>query len=367
MVGGTIPARGVHGVLPHVGSRVPQDPHALVDVATVGDAGARFLLSVPTDLPMTPLRAYASLTSAPTPEARVEQVMRELERQGAFSRAYILIGTATGGGHVNPVALELVERMAGGDIASVAIQYGTRPSILSLDKIGHASKLLELLLERIRERIRAMYPGGGGPKVLLYGESLGGWASQNAIDNIAKKVGGRDPLATAGVSRVAWVGIPGISSFNPDRLGPGAYQAVASVAELRALTLDPRATARVRAWELSHRDDPVHRVTWDLVWKRPAWLPKDGPNPPGVGADERWRPVMTLIDAVKMALLGAGSEQPGVWRDHGHDYRKELPRLLRTAFGFTNVSDAQLARITEQTRQSEVWILNEDWEGKQAK
>ncbi len=312
---------------------------------------------------MRPIRAYAALRSAPTPAARIELVMRELERQGAFSRSRIFVGAATGGGHVNPVAVELVERLSGGDVASVSIQYGTRPSILSFDKVKDARDVLELLLDRIKRRIAADHPNGGGPDVLLYGESLGGWASQGALEAAARRAerAGQpaDPLRATGIDTAVWVGIPGFSRFRRDRLGPGGMQVLSSVAQLESLPAEDR--SRARAWELSHFDDPVYRADVATIWRRPHWLPKDGNNPPGVAPTDRWRPVLTFLSTVTMMFVTANNERPGVWTEHGHDYRKELPKLLRAAFGFDHVSDAELARISEQVRQSEVWIMDQKW------
>ena len=50
------------------------------------------------------------------------------------------------------------------------------------------------------------------------------------------------------------------------------------------------------------------------------------------GADRAFAALQDILP--KRALSSANSERPGVWNDHGHDYRKELPALLRTAFGF---------------------------------
>ena len=86
--------------------------------------------------------------------------------------------------------------------------------------------------------------------------------------------------------------------------------------------------------------------------RRPDWLPADGNNPHGVDPSQRWKPLLTFFDTMKMVFTTANKERAGVFTDHGHDYRKELPQLLRTALGFDGtVSDAQLARITEQVRQ----------------
>ncbi|MCW2927471.1 MAG: hypothetical protein JWM86_1439 [Thermoleophilia bacterium] len=356
---------GAPGSLPHTDASTPQDAGTLLPVAGRGEAPSRFVLPVPRDLPMRPVRVYASLTSAPTMEGRVELAMQELERQGAFARANIFVGVPTGGGHINPVTLELVERMARGDVASVGIQYGTAPSILSIGKVDDARDMVGALLTRIRDRIDREHPSGGGPRVLLYGESLGGWASQGALEGAAKQTAKRsgsrhvDPLDNLGVDRVAWVGIPGFSRFSTDHLGAGGLQAIASIDELGSM--DPSARRTARAWDLSHNDDPVHRADLQLIWKRPRWLPANGPNPVGVGPEERWKPLLTFLSTAKMAVASANKEVIGQFGSHGHDYRAELPALLREAYDFDDLSDAELARMTEQVRQSEVWIMGQEW------
>jgi uncharacterized membrane protein len=361
---GPIPPRGLAGVLPHVHRAVQQEPASLTPVAPMDEAGRRFLLAVPTDLPMRPVRAYAALGSAPTMEARVDLVMRELERQGAFQRSRILIGAPTGGGHINPVALELVERMSRGDIASVAIQYGNRPSMLSIHKVDDAGEMLDALARRIRDRIRAEHPAGGGPQVLVYGESLGAWASRRMLDHAADRAeqatgGPVDPLRELGIDRVAWIGTPGFSRFDDSRLGPGGMQSLTGVDELDSIDPATRRTARV--WALAHHDDYVHRADLRTIWSRPEWLPKDGPNPRGVAPEQRWRPLLTFLDTIRGAATSANQAKPGNFTNHGHDYRSALPRLLRDAYGFHDIPDDELARITEQVRQSEVWIMSQKW------
>jgi uncharacterized membrane protein len=362
-VAAALPAQS--GELPHTSAVTPQDQATLLPVTGHGEAAARFVLPKPTDLPKDPIRVYASLQSAPTPKERVDLALRELDRQGAFQRANIFVGVPTGGGHINPVTLELVERMAKGDVASVGIQYGTAPSVLSIGKVDDARDLTVRLLLGIRNRIRQEHPNGGGPRVLLYGESLGGWASQSALDKIAdhfeqERRGPVDAFDVAGVDRAAWVGIPGFSRFRADRLGEGGMQAVDAAKQIASIPADSR--ARARAWDLSHNDDPVHRADLATILHRPKWLPKGGPNPEGVGAEERWRPLLTFVDTVKRSLQSANTEVIGQFGDHGHDYRAELPTLLRQAYGFTDVSDADLARMTEQVRQSEVWIMAQKWQ-----
>src|SRR5207244_5300397 len=82
-----------------------------------------------------PVRAFAGLASAPTVDSRVDRVMQDLERLGAFERSVICIASPTGSGYVNYVAVESLEYLTRGDCATVALQYSLRPSFLSLDRV----------------------------------------------------------------------------------------------------------------------------------------------------------------------------------------------------------------------------------------
>lgn len=208
----------------------------------------------------------------------------------------------------------------------------------------------------------ACAPQLAGPCVPRQG--LGGWASRGVLDQAARRAervrgGDVDPLRELGIDTAVWIGIPGFSRFRSDRLGPGGLQALSSIAQLDEIPRHER--DRARAWALSHYDDPVHRADLATIWRRPSWLPSGGPNPDGVAPHERWRPLLTFLDTVRMVFTTANKERAGVFEAHGHDYRKALPKLLREAFDFHHVDDAELARITEQVRQSELWIMQQEW------
>jgi uncharacterized membrane protein len=112
---------------------------------------------------------------------------------------------------------------------------------------------------------------------------------------------------------------------------------------------------------LSHLNDPVHRADLSLIWRRPHWLPADGKNPAGVDPRMRWRPVLTFLKTVGEVARSRAAATPGKWVDEGHDYRNALPALLRSAYSFDDVSDDELARVSEQVRRSEMWIMSQDW------
>ena len=106
--------------------------------------------------------------------------MRELERTGAFDRSWLMVASPTGTGYVNYAATSILEFLTRGDCASVAMQYSARPSPLSLDRVKEGRLHTRMLCQAIAERC-AQCPADARPKVLLFGESLGAWTSQDGF------------------------------------------------------------------------------------------------------------------------------------------------------------------------------------------
>ena len=79
----------------------------------------------------TPIRLYVGLESAPTPEDRMQLLLAELDRTGAWDRRALVVVPTTGTGWVNPTAVRAVETMFNGDTAIVATQYSYLPSWIS--------------------------------------------------------------------------------------------------------------------------------------------------------------------------------------------------------------------------------------------
>ncbi len=80
---------------------------------------------------MDPIRVYAGLESAEDPEERMDLVIKELERTGAFQRKVLVVIPTTGTGWVNPTAAQAIELVHDGDTALVASQYSYLPSWIS--------------------------------------------------------------------------------------------------------------------------------------------------------------------------------------------------------------------------------------------
>ena len=80
---------------------------------------------------LEPIRAYAGIASAADMEDRARLAVADLRRAGGFDREYLLVAGTTGTGWVDPGAIDSLEYLTGGNVASVAIQYSYLPSWVS--------------------------------------------------------------------------------------------------------------------------------------------------------------------------------------------------------------------------------------------
>src|SRR4051812_49784901 len=166
-----------------------------------------------------PVQVYVGLDNAPTPRARVDLAMAELERTGALDRSLLVLVSPTGTGYVNYVTVAALQYLALGDVATVTLQYSRRPSPLSLGMIRAAREQNRLLWLRVLERVRGR--PGPRPRVVLFGESLGAHTSQDVFLHW-----GTLGLDALGIDRALWIGTPYGSKWMAqvtaeDRLGGG--------------------------------------------------------------------------------------------------------------------------------------------------
>jgi uncharacterized membrane protein len=331
-----------------------------VSFSRTGRQGRRFILDVPTTDEIEqvmgtpavaePVRVFVGFDAARAAEDRVALALAELERTGAYDRSILVVGSPAGTGYTNPVVFEAVDHLALGDSAGVAVQYERLPSLLCLHRVGWGGQHYRLLLEGIHKALQER-PPGRRPRVVAYGESLGAWAGQNAF--LHEGVVGMDDL---GVERALWAGTPFYSgwmrstvqrSTDPD-VPPGSVVAVNGVEELR--TLDADARRRVRVVLLDHQNDPVHKLSLDLLVRRPGWLGDE--RPPQVPERQRYLPVITAIQTIVDAV-NATNQVPGVFRATGHDYRLDLPAMALEVYGLPRPSDEQWDRLLVHLQQHE--------------
>ena len=252
----------------------------------------------------TPLRVYVGLRSADTPEKRAELALAEMDRVGAFDRSVLVLIMPVGTGWVEPAAVDTLEFLHGGDVASVAVQYSYLTSWLSL--ISEP----DIGVETARALFNAVYarwtemPHDRRPKLYLHGLSLGAYSSA-ASAQLYDILG--DPFDGA-----LWVGPPFASAAwrtttaNRDPGSPFWRPRIGQETTVRfANTGDDLDDAEVwgpmRIVYLQYPSDPIVFFDWALPYREPAWL--SGERAPSVSPLLNWYPVVTFLQlALDMAL-----------------------------------------------------------------
>ena len=297
------------------------------------------------------VRVYIGAESADTIEGRVALAIEELQRTGAFDRSMLIVGSPAGTGYFNYIPVEAAEYLSRGDIASVAIQYGSLPSMLSTSKIPLAIEQHGALLHAINGELNQRDPADR-PRVVLYGESLGAQASQGAFIG-----GGTAVLDDLGVNRALWAGTPYAGQWRRQIFagGPGIDSSIfarfASIEEYRDTPNEAR--SEVRYFFLDHYEDPVTRFGLDIAYRRPTWLGSADQRPPNVSRSQKWVPAVTFWQTA-IDTKNAATVIPGEFKALGHDYRADLAQFVSVAYGLTDVTDSQMASIEARLRRSEI-------------
>jgi uncharacterized membrane protein len=336
---------------------------SLLPFADLGQQGRRYVTDVLTPELITkvmgeeavahPIRTYVGFNSEPIYQTgRAELALAELDRTGAFDRSHLLLVSPTGTGWVDHTLIETAEFLTRGDIATCCIQYGRYPSFLSVQKVALGQAQFRLLLWGIRQRL-AERPPERRPRVLVFGESLGAWTSSDVV--MFQGIEGFDHY---GIDRALWVGLPWLAKWSRSGMTRGSSTLVPEGTvgvfdrheQLQALDGEQR--ARLRAVILSHDNDPIAVLGPELLVRRPWWL-ADGQRGRGVPEAMHWRPLITFIQTA-MDAANAMVSVPGKFGSFGHDYRADMVRFVRDAFGLPSASEEQLARIEETLRSLEL-------------
>ena len=343
-----------------IDSEVPYDTMAKQGRRFVWNAQpAEMITQVMGEDAMDVIRVYVGLESAETDVERVELAMRELDRTHAFDREWLLIDLPTGTGYVNYAAVSVLEMLSRGNCATVAMQYAARPSPLSLDRVGEGHRQARLLVDAISERLRGM-PVASRPKVVLFGESLGAWTSQDAfLDQ------GTHGLIDAGIDYAIWIGTPHFSQWKEQVLRDervdvaselvGVYN---DIGEWEATPAEQR--EQVRFVMITHHNDGVARFGPGLIIQSPDWLGHPEQRWREIPKGMRWMPITTFFQ-VLVDMKNSANVVPGVFAATGHDYRADLLPFFRAVLGIT-VTDDQMQRLAAWLEQREVvrseWVKN---------
>ena len=212
-----------------------------------------------------PLRVHVGLGAAPTDSSRAQLAVSALVQAGGLSRSVLLVAVPTGSGWLDEGAVRSLERLTGGDVATVDAQYAQHPSWVEyLRGPERANRSATAVLGAVRAQLAGL-PADRRPRLLVFGESLGATAVATAV-----RVGGAvDGCLLAGrPASLGDAGVPGCTDVRND-------------------------------------DDPV-----------PIWSPRLLVRPRG---GQPWLPVVSFWQATG-AMVGSLSHGPG----HGHSYGAEL-------------------------------------------
>jgi uncharacterized membrane protein len=238
------------------------------------------------------------------------------------------------------------------------MQYAARPSFLSLDRVKEGRRQMRLLIKALGARLAAL-PAARRPTVVLFGESLGAWTSQDPFVGT-----GTAGMETAGIDRAVWIGTPHFSKWKEEVLYDESDDIDASrigvfpdIEAWRAL--DPSVRERIRYVMITHHDDGVALFGPELAIQAPVWLAHDRTTrPPGVPKSMRWVPTSTFFQ-VLVDMKYSATVVPGQFDAKGHDYRADLLPFLHETLGF-EATPEQLERIHAWLEQQELrrteWI-----------
>ncbi|MFA5884302.1 MAG: alpha/beta-hydrolase family protein [Acidimicrobiia bacterium] len=324
---------------------------SLVDFATLSKQGRRFVWTITTTDQIEavlgepavrqPIRAYAGLESAPDDDARVRLLIDELDRVGAFDRKWLLIMCPTGTGYLNYAASGAFEILTRGDCATASIQYSARPSVLSLDRVKHGRHVYRKLFAALRDRL-AETPEGSRPTVVLFGESLGSWSSQDAfVDH------GTQGLVDHGIDYAIWIGTPYFSQWKERVLYDDRADVDRSlIAVCNSIddwhALDDAARARARYVMVTHHNDGVALFGPPLAIQQPSWLDPTA-RASEVPAGMTWMPNTTFFQ-VLVDMKNSTNVTAGRFDDNGHDYRGSLVPFFHAVLDLPATTD-QLAAV----------------------
>ncbi len=301
------------------------------DIAAFWNAAAR-----------QPIRVYVGLTASGSAEDRAKLAFDELMRVGGFERKYLVIATPTGSGWLDPGAMDTLEYMTRGDVATVAIQYSYLSSPMSVivdpeNGIAESHALFDLIY-----RHWTALPAAERPRLYLHGLSLGAFLSQETVPLL--NVFG-DPFQGA-----LWTGSPFLSEMwrmvqdrrDPDspawrpKFGNGSL--IRATNQFGGLERFDATWGPIRLVFLQYGSDPIVFFDYSLAWRRPDWLRSN--RAPDLGPDMRWLPLVTMLQvgfdmAVAVGTLG-----------YGHDYaaRHYIPAWAETLdpAGWTPEIEARL-------------------------
>ncbi len=297
----------------HTGS-----PASLVAWNELGRQGRRYIAATPTaadiavfagESAMAPLRVYAGLPAADSPEERAKLALEELKRVDGFSRKALVIITPTGSGWVDPSGIDGIEYLYRGDVASVSVQYSYLSSPMTLLMDPETGRTTARALFREVYGYWRTLPEEQRPKLYLHGLSLGAFNSERSFEMfelldapIQGAVWSGPPFSTpqwAAATRTRNPGSPiwrpefrdgsFVRFMNQDGLGDGDYAP----------------WGPMRVVYLQYGSDAVTFFEPSGFLTEPEWL--KAPLPPDISPSMRWYPLVTMTQTAMDMSLSMGA------------------------------------------------------------
>lgn len=294
-----------------------------------------------------PIRLYAGLQVAETPEERSKILLDELIRTHAFDRSALVIITPTGTGWVDPSAMDGLEYLLHGDIASVALQYSYLNSPMALvfqPESGLESS--QTLFRTIYDYWRKL-PADQRPELYLHGLSLGAFHSQRSLTFF--------DILDAPINGAVWSGPP----FPSEKWRTLTNERQAGTPEWLPIVEDGRFVrfmnqngtpngkddpwGKLRFVYLQYASDAITFFDKSIAYREADWM--QAPRGPDVSPLLKWYPVISMLqlfvdmplsDTVPMGFghvyapddyLNAWLEVTGI-NDRSAQYIQNLKALL---------------------------------------
>ncbi|OAF10475.1 hypothetical protein AYJ54_09275 [Bradyrhizobium centrolobii] len=289
-------------------------PASLVKWKQLGRAGRQFVASGPTAAEIStftgrpaqePVRVYVGLGGGNTAQARAKLALDELKRQHGFERAVLIVITPTGTGWIDPSAMNTVEYLHHGDVASVAVQYSYLNSPLSLlFQPEYGAEAARALFSEIYGYWTTL-PRDKRPKLYLHGLSLGAMNSEKSAE-LFETIG--DPIAGA-----LWSGPPFESRIwrsvtaNRNAGSPAWLPEFRDSRFVRFMNQNGPTVPADAPWGalrvvyLQYASDAIVLFDYRDAYQAPAWMA--APRGPDVSPELRWYPIVTMLQlALDMAV-----------------------------------------------------------------
>lgn len=290
-----------------------------------------------------PVRVYVGLGSAESIEARTRLALDELERAGAFERSVLVLVTPTGTGWIDPGAMESLEYLHRGDVASVAVQYSYLPSWLTLlSEAEYGAETSRALFRAVYERWTELRRKRR-PRLYLYGLSLGALNSQlsaDLYDVVADPFCGAlwagPPFRSARWRAYKAEREPGSPPWRP-RFRDGSVVRFAN--QDGGLDIPGARWGPIRIVYLQYASDPVTFFEAGALFRQPEWMRP--PRGPDVSPHLRWFPVVTVLQ-LAMDIAVADRAPAGFGHVYAPEHYVDAWRAVTDPPGWTDEGIARL-------------------------